>query len=55
MSRSVMKHSFAEVPRANVPRSSFNRSHGLKTTFDLIILFPCLSTTLCLATRSTLI
>ena len=38
--RSVMKHSFAEVPRANIPRSSFNRSHGLKTTFDADYLIP---------------
>ncbi len=34
MARSVMQHSFATVPRANIPRSSFNRSSGLKTTFD---------------------
>jgi hypothetical protein len=38
--RSVMKHSFAEVPRANIPRSSFNRSHGYKTTFDADGLIP---------------
>lgn len=40
--QSVMKHSFAEVPRANIPRSSFNRSHGLKTTFDADYLIPVL-------------
>lgn len=40
--RSVMEHSFAEVPRANIPRSSFNRSHGLKTTFDADKLIPIL-------------
>ena len=38
--RSVMEHSFAEVPRANIPRSSFNRSHGYKSTFDADELVP---------------
>ena len=38
--RSVMKHSFAEVPRAEIQRSSFNRSHGYKTTFDADYLIP---------------
>lgn len=40
MARSVMQHSFAQVPQANIPRSSFNRSHGLKTTFDSDFLIP---------------
>ena len=40
--RSVMTHSFAEVPRANIPRSSFNRSHGYKSTFDADYLIPVL-------------
>ena len=40
--RSVMQHTFSEVPRANIPRSSFNRSHGLKTTFDADYLIPIL-------------
>ena len=40
MPRSVMAHSFAETPRADIPRSSFNRSHGLKTTFDADDLVP---------------
>lgn len=40
--KSVMAHSFAEVPRADIPRSSFNRSHGLKTTFDADYLIPIL-------------
>ena len=31
---SVMGHQFAQVPRADIPRSSFDRSHGYKTTFD---------------------
>ena len=38
--RSVMSHSFSEVPRANIPRSSFNRSHGFKSTFDADYLIP---------------
>jgi hypothetical protein len=37
-----MEHSFAEVPRADIPRSSFNRSHGYKTTFDADYLIPVL-------------
>jgi hypothetical protein len=40
--RSVMEHSFAEVPRAEIPRSTFDRSHGLKTTFDADYLVPIL-------------
>ncbi len=42
MPRSVMEHVFSEVPRAEIPRSSFNRSHGLKTTFDADWLIPIL-------------
>lgn len=38
--RSVMKHSFSEVPRADIPRSTFNRDHGYKTTFDSGYLVP---------------
>ena len=38
--KSVMTHSFSEVPRANIPRSSFDRSHGYKTTFDADYLIP---------------
>lgn len=37
---SVMKHQFSQVPQAKIPRSSFNRSHGLKTTFDSGYLVP---------------
>lgn len=37
---SVMRHSFSEVPRAEIPRSSFDRSHGHKTTFDAGFLVP---------------
>ena len=40
--RSVMEHSFSEVPRVEIPRSSFNRSHGHKTTFDADYLIPIL-------------
>jgi len=36
----VMKHSFSEVPRAEIPRSSFDRSHGFKTTFDAGFIVP---------------
>jgi len=34
------QHSFAQVPRANIQRSSFNRSHGHKTTIDADFLYP---------------
>ena len=37
---SVMNHSFSQVPHANIQRSSFNRSHGMKTTFDAGDLIP---------------
>lgn len=37
---SVMKHNFAQVPQANIPRSSFNRSNGYKTTLDSGYLVP---------------
>lgn len=35
-----MQHNFAQVPRADIPRSSFNLSHGVKTTFDADYLIP---------------
>lgn len=38
--RSVMEHSFSRVPQVNIPRSRFDRSHGLKTTFDADYLIP---------------
>lgn len=38
--KSVMKHSFSQVPKAQIPRSQFNRSHGFKTTFDSGYLVP---------------
>lgn len=37
---SVMSGRFSQVPRANIPRSKFNRSHGYKTTFDAGYLIP---------------
>ncbi|AXH74647.1 MAG: major capsid protein [Microviridae sp.] len=37
---SVMTHTFSQVPRADIPRSSFDRSHGLKTTLDSGFLVP---------------
>lgn len=37
---SVMRHQFSRVPSASIPRSSFNRSHGYKTTFDAGWLIP---------------
>lgn len=37
---SVMRHQFSQVPSANIPRSSFDRSHGYKTTFDAGWLVP---------------
>jgi len=37
---SVMSHDFSRVPRADIPRSSFDRSHGLKTTFNSGELIP---------------
>ena len=38
--QSVMSHNFAKVPHAEIARSSFDRSHGLKTTFDAGYLVP---------------
>lgn len=38
--RSVMEHSFSQVPTAEIPRSTFDRSHGHKTTFDADRLIP---------------
>jgi len=37
---SVMMKDFSRVPRADIPRSKFNRSHGHKTTFDVDYLTP---------------
>lgn len=38
--KSVMTHQFSQVPKAEIPRSSFDRSHGYKTTFDAGLLIP---------------
>ena len=38
--RSVMSHRFSEAPQVDCPRSTFNRSHGIKTTFDAGKLIP---------------
>ena len=38
--KSVMSHQFSKVPQANIARSSFDRSHGHKTTFDAGYLVP---------------
>lgn len=38
--KSVMSHSFAKTPTVNIPRSTFDRSHGHKTTFDGDLLIP---------------
>ena len=38
--RSVMSHSFSRSPQANIPRSSFDRSHGFKCSFDAGYLVP---------------
>jgi hypothetical protein len=38
--RSVMQHTFSQVPKAEIPRSTFSRDHGYKTTFDAGYLIP---------------
>lgn len=35
-----MKHQFSQVPKAEIQRSQFNRSHGYKTTFNSGYLVP---------------
>lgn len=40
--KSVMQHSFSQVPSANIQRSTFSRSHGYKTTFNAGLLIPFL-------------
>jgi hypothetical protein len=37
------QHTFAEIPRAEIRRSTFDRSHGLKTTFNAGQLIPILA------------
>jgi len=38
--QSVMSHDFSRVPKAEIERSQFDRSHGYKTTFDAGFLVP---------------
>lgn len=38
--RSVMVHQFSQVPTVGIPRSTFDRSHGYKTTFNAGYLVP---------------
>lgn len=38
--RQNMQHLFSMLPKTNVPRSAFDRSHGYKTTFDAGYLVP---------------
>ena len=38
--RQPSPHKFGQVPRADIPRSSFDLSHGVKTTFDADLLIP---------------
>jgi len=42
MTKMRSQQSFSNVPRADIPRSSFNLSHGHKTTFDVDYLIPIL-------------
>jgi len=39
---STQVHTFSQVPKAEIPRSTFDRSHGHKTTFDAGLLIPIL-------------
>ncbi|AZL82682.1 major capsid protein [Apis mellifera associated microvirus 3] len=38
--RSTQQHLFSQVPSADIPRSSFDRTHGYKTTFNAGYLVP---------------
>ncbi len=38
--KSNMTNRFKQTPNVSIPRSSFNRSHGYKTTFDVDLLIP---------------
>lgn len=40
--KSVMQHAFSQIPSIDTQRSSFNRSHGYKTTFNAGGLIPIL-------------
>ena len=41
--KSTSTHQFSKAPQAEIPRSSFDRSHGYKTTFDAGYLIPFFS------------
>jgi len=38
--KSVMKHQFSQIPKTEIPRSAFNRSHGYKCSFNAGHLIP---------------
>ena len=38
--KSVMLHNFSRIPQTEIPHSTFDRSHGLKTAFDSGYLVP---------------
>ena len=38
--KSTISHLFSQIPQANIERSTFDRSHGHKTTFDAGYLIP---------------
>ena len=38
--KSIMKHRFSDVPEVKIPRSTFDRSHGVKSVFDAGYLVP---------------
>lgn len=40
MKQNSGQHKFSEVPKADIPRSTFDRSHGCKTAFDAGYLIP---------------
>ncbi|WNK12561.1 MAG: major capsid protein [Microvirus sp.] len=40
MHKSNMQHQFSQVPSVQIPRSTFDRSHGYKTTLDSGFLYP---------------
>nr|AVQ10270.1 putative major capsid protein [Gokushovirinae environmental samples] len=40
--KSSMQHQFSQVPKVEIPRSKFDRSHGYKTTLDSGYLVPVL-------------
>ena len=51
--KTVMNYDMSKAPTLNAPRSSFNRSHGHKTTIDFDNLIPIYYDEVIRATRST--